>query len=338
MPLHCTMLHQLHGLAHTIAYGLGCARWSFRFVPTLLAFVFAQVTSAQGVQGPVTDLEATILQIGGSAITGTGPIPAGRSLTQVLLTTSDPESSEGDGFKLGVATAGFRVRGGAMVPGTPAEQVTFRINGNIVATSVPDLRARLLHTDAGPINVFVFTATGVTYAIPRNEFQLATRTVTPVANATAPSGPSDFTYQYGLLPVGAQPRVGFGFTEASVGTYSLGSSTGLVTVLDADDIRRNSDSIIEELVFPGAPAAFYTRTLGVKGEEVRAIVSLSDGNLIEVLGVRFTRVGAYAYVEKTWLFDQATWLRLGLLLMTSPRSFRTHQRTMTLAGRISDLN
>ncbi len=246
MSLYGTMLHQLHGLAQTIDYGLSCVRWSFRFVPTLLAFVFAQVTWAQGLQGPVTDLEATILQIGGPAITGTSSIPAGRSLTQVLLTTSDPESSEGDGFKLGVATAGFRVRGGAMVPGTPAEQVTFRINGNIVATSVPDLRARLLHTDAGPINVFVFTASGVTYAIPRNEFQLATRTVTPVANATAPVGPSDFTFQYGLLPEGAQPRVGFGYNESSVGQYHLGSSVGLFTVLDADNIRRNSDSKTEE--------------------------------------------------------------------------------------------
>ncbi len=189
--------------------------------------------------------------------------------------------------------------------------MTFRINGNIVATSVPDLRARLLHTDAGPINVFVFTASGVTYAIPRNEFQLATRTVTPVANATAPVGPSDFTFQYGLLPVGAQPRVGFGFTEASVGTYSLGSSIGLFTVLDADDIRRNSDSITEELVFPGAPTAFYTSSLGSTGQEVRAIVSLSDGNLLEVLGVRFTRVGAYAYVQKTWLFDHATLAEVG---------------------------
>ncbi len=39
---------------------------------------------------------------------------------------------------------------------------------------------------------------------------------------------------------------------------------------------------------------------------MRAIVSLSDGNLIEVLGVRFTRIGAYAFVENTWLFEQAT--------------------------------
>lgn len=306
------MLHQLHGrAAHTIVYGLGCARRSLRFLPTVLMLFLSQVTCAQGLQGPVADLEATILQIGGPAMTGTGSIPAGRSLTQVLLTTSDPETSDGDGFKLGVAQAGFRVRGGAMVPGTPAEQVTFRINGNIVATSVPDLRARLLHTDAGPINVFVFTASGVTYAIPRNEFQLATRTVAPVANATAPVGPSDFTFQYGLLPVGARPRVGFGYSESSVGQYHLGSSTGLFTVLDADNIRRNSDSNTEELVCVGAPAAFYTSLIGTRGEEVRAIVSLSDGNLLEVLGVRFTRVGSYAQVQKTWLFDQATLAEVG---------------------------
>lgn len=71
-----------------------------------------------------------------------------------------------------------------MVPSSPAEQVTFRINGTTVATSVPDLRPKLLHTDAGPITALVFTASGVTYGIPRTEFRLATRTVAPVANAT----------------------------------------------------------------------------------------------------------------------------------------------------------
>ena len=39
----------------------------------------------------VTDLEGTILRIGGSAVTGTNPIPSGRTLTPVQLTTSDPE-------------------------------------------------------------------------------------------------------------------------------------------------------------------------------------------------------------------------------------------------------
>ncbi len=73
----------------------------------------------------------------------------------------------------------------------------------------------------------------------------------------------------------------------------------------------------------GAPAAFYTSLIGTRGEEVRAIVGLSDGNLIEVLGVRFTRVGSYAQVQKTWLLDQATLAEAGSTVDDIAESFGT---------------
>lgn len=270
-------------------------------MPVVLALFFSQLAWAQG---PIADLEGMVLRIGGSAITGTSAIPAGRSLTPTLLATSDPETSDGDGLTLGGARPGFRVRGGASVPGTPAEQVTFRINGAIVANSVPDMRATLLQTDAGPITAVVFTAGGTTYAIPRGEFSTPTRTVAQSAvNTTTVS--TLFTYQYGLLPARALPQVGAAFANAFSFNLPQGSGTQRFTVLDADDIRGNADSTSEELVFPGEPARNYTRTLGTQGIEVNAIARLSDGTLVEVLGLRFTRTGAYSYVENTWLLDRA---------------------------------
>lgn len=284
--------------------------WHARFlgaVPIFLVLIFSQVTWAQG---PVTDLEATILRIGGSAITGTNAIPAGRSLTPVQLTTSDPETNDLDGLSLGGAVPGFRVRGGARVPAVPAEQVIFRIDGTTVATSVPDMRATLLQTNAGPVTAVVFTTSGVTYAIPRTEFSAATQTVAPsTVNSNTVS--TLFTYQYGLLPVGALPRVGSAFSENS--SFGVVGSVGTerFTVLDADDIRGNSDSLSEELVVPGEPALTYGRTLGSRSTEVLTIVRLSDGSLLELLGVRYTRFGAYSYVENTWLFERATLASVG---------------------------
>ena len=278
-----------------------------RFIGALaivLTHAFVQPTTVKGVQQPVTELEATILKIEGGAITGAKAIPAGRTLTAVHLSTSDPQTSFGDGFSFGGAQPGFRVRGGATVPAVPAEQVTFRINGTVVATSVPDMRATLLQTDAGPVTAVAFTASGSTYAIPRTEFSTATRTVAP-SFRNGNSITTLFTYQYGLLPVGAMPRLGVAFTETSTGSLIHGSGTELFTVFDTDDIRGNSDSFAEELVVPGVPALSYGRILNVQGIEILALVRLNDGTLLEVTGLRYTRTGAYGYVENTWLFDQA---------------------------------
>ncbi len=89
-----------------------------------------------------TDLDGTILRIDGPAVTGSNPIPAGRTLTPVRLTTTDPDTTYTDGYGLQAATPPSRITRSYTSPGTPAEEATFRIDGTVVATIVPWVRRR----------------------------------------------------------------------------------------------------------------------------------------------------------------------------------------------------
>jgi hypothetical protein len=260
-------------------------------------------TTAAHATADVVDNEATILRIGGSAVTGSNAIPSGRSLTPVRLTTSDPATTEGDGTSLLGAVAGFRI-GRTTVPGKAAEQVTFRINGTTVATSVPDMRGTQLQTDAGPLSAVVFTANGVTYAIPRSTIGAATRTVATSAVNTGTVGFLS-THEYGLLPVGGQPRVGTVFTQSTIDGTPSSSGTERHTVVDADGIRRNAGAVAEELVFLGEPATRYTNRVGTQGLEVLATVSLRNGATVDVRGLRFDSELVYGSGRTTWLFERA---------------------------------
>ncbi len=251
----------------------------------------------------VVDNQATILRIGGSAVTGSNPIPSGRTLTPVVLTTSDPESSAGDGTLLNGAVAGFRI-GRTRVPGRPAEQVTFRINGATVATSVPDMRGTSLQTDAGAIPAVVFTAGGVTYAMTRTAPGNATRTVAQSTVNTGTAG-TIITYQYGLVPVSSRPRVGTAFIQSTFDGVTIGTRTERYTVLDADDIRRNAGAIGEELVFLGEATPRYNNLLGFGGTDVLATVNLRSGATVAVRGVQFDVFGTYGESSSTYLLDRA---------------------------------
>lgn len=263
---------------------------------------FSGATSVQATSN-VVDNEATILRIGGSAVTGSTAIPSGRTLTPVRLTTSDPATVDGDGTTLSGAVPGFRI-GGSRVPAVPAEQVTFRIGGTVVATSVPDMRATALQTDAGPLQAVVFTSGGVTYAIPRAAIGSATRTVAP---STVNTGTVSalITYQYGLLPVAAQARVATGFTQSSFDGVVTGVATATYTVLDTDNVRRNASALGEELVFVGQAAPRYNSLLGTRGTEVLATVSLRNGATVAVRGLQFDLGFGYGGSGATWLFDRA---------------------------------
>jgi hypothetical protein len=258
-------------------------------------------SSAQATAN-VVDNQATIWRIGGSAVTGSNPIPSGRTLTPVQLITSDPATVEGDGTALSGATPSFRI-GRTRVPGTPAEQVTFRINGTVVATAVPDMRATSLQTDAGPVTAVVFTAGGVTYAMPRAAIGSATRTV---AQSTVNTGTVGvlITHQYGLLPVGAQARAGTVFTQSTFDTTLLGVSTARYTVLDSDNVRRNASALGEELVLVGEPAPTYNSRLGT-GSEVLATLTLRSGATVTVRALQFDLGFSYGSSGTAWMFERA---------------------------------
>ena len=215
------------------------------------ASALAGAASAQAAT-PVADLETTVLRIAGPPVSGT-TIPAGTSLTPVRLTTSDPETVAGDGGVLVAGQPEVRSKNPRFVlPAVPAETATFGINGVVVATSVPALRAAWLQTDQGPVGALVFTAGGVSYAIPQLNVSVGAVSRT-VASSTVNTSTvtSLITYQYSLLPVGAQPRVGTTFQQSTYGATVLGSGTAPFTVYDADAIRGNSDAAAEELVLLG---------------------------------------------------------------------------------------
>jgi hypothetical protein len=254
-----------------------------------------------------TDLEATVLRISGAAVTGGAAVPSGRTLTPVNLTTTDPETFAGDGIRFGVFRPAYRING-ARVPAQPAEQVTFRINGSVVATVVPEMRYTELQTNGGTLPAVLFTASGATYAFPLGTIGASTRTV---ARSTVRSPAISFLPAvHGLLPVGAQTRVGTVFGQSTTSGVPTGTgSTGRYTVLDADNIRRNADTLSEEWMFPGEPMPRYTRqqpALESLGLEVRATVSLRNGGTATVRGVRFDSVGSFGVGQGSfWLLERA---------------------------------
>lgn len=269
----------------------------------LVLSAFAGATAADATPN-ATDLEGTILRIDGAAVTGSNPIPSGRTLTPVRLTTTDPNSSDLDGFLLQAAVPAVRTKRFTF-PGSPAEQATFSIDGSVVATSVPDFRSTSLQTDAGRLPAVVFTAGGVTYAIPRAAVGAATRTIASSTVSTSTVS-SIVTHEYGLLPVGAQTRVGTVFLQGT--TSSVPSGPGQLlgrTLLDADVVRGNADTAAEELLLQGNPAPVYTaRQFGLPNE-VLTTISLRNGTIVQVNAVSYPTSGPYGFGSTTWLFDRA---------------------------------
>jgi len=231
-------------------------------------------------------------------------IPAGTLLTPVRLTTSDPETAPSDGDILLAGQPEVRSRSPRFVlPAVPAETATFRIDGITVATSVPPLRGSSLQTDQGPVTALVFTASGVSYAIPLLNVPVGSVSRT-VASSTVnvSTVTSLITYQNGLLPVGAQPREGTTFQESTFGQTLLGTGTARFIVYDADDIRGNSDAVAEELVLS---ATNNNLRLTPPGMKVPVTVTLGNGTTQTVRGVRYQSNFNYGSGLTIWMFDQA---------------------------------
>ncbi|WP_380165124.1 hypothetical protein [Jannaschia sp. R86511] len=302
--------------------------------------VASAVTGAAGAQAatpatapvatPVADNETTALRIGGAAIGGATRIPAGRTLTPVHLTTSDPATSVTDGTGLGGPVPGVRTKR-FTVPAVPAEQVTFRVDGAVVATSVPELRITGLQTDAGLVSGALLTTGGTSYVIPRGPVDDVTRTVARSNVNTVPLSQL-LTYQYGLLPVGAEPRVGRAFQQATSGSTVMNTGVGTHTVYDADAVRDNADALAEELVLIGRPpTTIDTSRLVTPGTEVLATVTLRSGAFLTVRGIRYRTDQPYGFGVTTWAFDRAALAAAGATVddVTDVISFATTDHDLT---------
>lgn len=268
----------------------------------LAASVLAGTSTAHAAT-PVADNGATVLRISGAAVRAGSAVPAGRTLTPVRLTTSDPETAPGDGTVINgpvpeVRTSGF------VLPAAPAESVTFRVGGATVATSVPELRAHWLQTDGGQVPGIVFTAGGVSYVIPRGPIDAVSRTTSVSTVNASPIG-SLITYQWGLLPDGAAVRVGTVFQQSTFGTNVLGSGTVGRTLYDADIVRGNADAVAEELILTQPANPIDTTRLNTPGTEVQATVTLRSGATTVLRGVRYHTDQNYGSGVATWIFDRA---------------------------------
>lgn len=278
-------------------------------VGALLASTALTSTVASAAVTPVADLEATVLQLGGPAVSGS-VIAAGTSLTRVRLTTSDPEATAGDGLVLSAAVPEVRsVRPRFVIPGVPAEAATFRINGSTVATSVPDLRFVSLQTDQGAVPAVVFNAGGASYAIPRLNVPIGAVSRVVGASTLNTAKVSNLnTYEYSLLPLGAKPRLGVTFQQGTYGPDVTSSGSASYSVYDADALRGNADSTAEELALAdlrGLPANGTPFRLNTPGADVLATVTLSSGSTTTVRGVRFRVDFSYGEGLTTWAFDRA---------------------------------
>lgn len=240
-----------------------------------------------------------MLRIAGPTVSGGSVVAAGTALTKVGLTTSDPETFGGDASTL-VARISF--------PRSAAEDATFLIDGVVLARSVPDLRSVVLPTDNGDVPAVVFTAKGVSYAIPRLNVPVpaVTRTLTSstVGRATFSSL---VTYQYGLLPVGARPRAGATFQECTYRATVTGAGAARYTVYDADAVRGNADAVGEELVLAdlgGLPSDNVPVRLPTPGTDVVVTMTLRSGTLTTVRGVRYRTNLSYGQGVTTWALDR----------------------------------
>ena len=246
--------------------------------------------SVQATAG-VVDLETTALRLSGGPITAGGVIPADVTLTPVNLATADPETSFNDGANLIIPRPQVRIpRSRVVIPASAGEDATFRIDGMTVASRVPEFRVVTLQTDQGEVRAAIFTVGGVTYAIPR-QGDLVPGVTRTVATTRVVSMASDLsTTQYGLLPVGAQPRTGSMFRVAAfTGATSIITST----VYDADNVRGNSDALGEERLTFGPET------------EVLATLTLSNGATVAVQGLRFATPEPYGGLNTSWAFDRA---------------------------------
>jgi hypothetical protein len=282
--------------------------------------------TAQAAAGPpVANLAAQVLKISGRTFGGGAVIPKGVSLEKVSLTTADPDS--GPQGPLGLSNDPF-----TLVQG---EAVTVRVNGAVVATTVPPLRAASLQTDAGTFTVLVFNAGGNAYAIPQYNQPIVgvTRTVARSRLNESPVG-STVTYWYGLLPENARVLHGTAFSQVTEFGTVTSSGPADYLLYDADAVRGSGDSIGDEVALRdlgGAPSNGVVGRLALEhGTEVLATIAFENGAFLVARAVRYDSFGPYS-TTSSYLVDAAA-------LAAAGQSIRTIATVVSSSPVAHDLN
>ena len=179
-----------------------------------------------------TNLEGNVFRLSGLTLGSGGTIPTGTTLDKVVLTTRDLDQGGTEGLSLDAG-----------------EAANLLINGTLIATVVPQMRATLLVTDAGSFTVLVFSVGGNSYALaPFNtNFAAITHTTAPATlNIGAVTGISPI--QYGLQPEDSNTYTNQVFTTSSFGSQPPTTGLSTVHLLDTDLVRGNGATAAQEII------------------------------------------------------------------------------------------
>ena len=239
-----------------------------------------------------TNFEGNIFRLSGLTLGSGGTIPTGTRLEKVVLTTRDLDQGGIDGLSL-----------------DPGEAANLLINGTLIATVVPQMRATLLVTDAGSFTVLVFSVGGNSYALaPFNtNFAGITRTTAPaVLNIGAVNGISPI--QYGLQPEDANTYSAQSFSIESFGSQIFSSGVSTVDLLDTDLVRGNGATPGQELLVSDVGTTVTRDIFSVAGSsysESLTTVQFKDGTILGGLQT-LERVTYSGYTNfGSYFFDQA---------------------------------
>lgn len=220
-----------------------------------------------------TTLVGTAYRIDGVELGQNDIISAGTTLTEVELTTIDPDDND---FVVTPRSVIFEGTVNETVL-SEAEEIEFFVDGVLIASQSPSYEYVSLNTDAGVVFGITFFANGDTYFLPTNDFAVDGITTVTEDSQIRANDVSFSPLDHGLLPPGATAFEGLVFGPGAIDAPGLGTTR---TVIDTDNIAFNPDDSTEINPF---------------NAEVLVSVTFSDGSSIS--GVQAYQSGSVEFVN-----------------------------------------
>jgi len=284
----------------------------FKKTFTNLSILGLLISASAAFAMPTANFETVVIEIPNTTLSSESIVPEGTPLKLVNLVTTHIDPGPSTVSQLGV-TLTFPTNQLGLSTGSA---VTYSVDGEIIATEVPEQRIIRLQTNLGRI-------AGVGFSIGENTY-LLTKLNTPIEGVTSTIADSIAhpgtisrigNIEYGLLPLNADPVSGQVFSESYLGSELRSVNTSSRLLYDADGLRGTTDSPTEEIVISDLQGAITNSpisVLSVAGEtEVEAVVVFNDGSSSNVLGTRFTANFNYGRNTRTYLFDTETLIAYG---------------------------
>ncbi len=233
-----------------------------------------------------TNFEGYAFRLTGLTLGAGSPIPTGTALERVVLTTRDLFLGGTDGLSL-----------------NPGEAANLLINGTLIATVVPQMRATLLTTDAGSFAVLVFSVGGNSYALTASNtgFPAATQTTAASVLNTFSVGAISPVF-YGLQPEDANSYSAQTFSTQSYGSNLLSTRVGTLNLFDTDLVRGNAATPDQEIL---TTANGFTRAASAYTESLTTL-QFKDGSVLGgVKTLQSVTFASYGEINAGYFFDTA---------------------------------